>query len=89
MEFPGGQINDPLSEKYILNPFLPAIPSTLPLTLERILELTLRPLRACDSPHVLLSELQRNKDAVRCGKLGMEVPGHRTKQLTQYLIVHL
>ena len=88
MELPGGQINDPLSGKYILNPFLPATPSTLPWTLARI-ELTQRPLRACNSPCVLLLELQRNTVAVRCGKLGVEVPGHRTKQLTQYLIVHL
>ena len=87
MELPGGQINDPLSGKYILNPFLPATPSTLPLTLARI-ELTRRPLRACNSPCVLLLELQRYKDT-RCGKLAVEVPGHCTKQLTQNLILHL
>ena len=37
---------------------------------------------------MLLPELQRYKDTVRCVALGAEVPGHR-QQLTQTLIVHL
>ena len=52
-------------------------------------ELTRRPSRALDSPRVLLPELQRYKDTVRCGSLGAEVPGHRPQQLTQTLIVRL
>ena len=45
-------------------------------------ELTWRPSRALDSPRVLLSELQRYKDTVRCAALGAEVPGCRQKQVT-------
>ena len=44
---------------------------------------------ALKSPHALLPELQRNKDAVRCAALGEEVRGHRQQQQTQTLIVRL
>ena len=44
---------------------------------------------ALDLPCVLLTELQRNKDTVRCGAPGAEVPGRRQQQLTQTLIVRL
>ena len=47
------------------------------------------PSRALDSPRVLLPELQRYKDAIKCGALGAEVPGHRQEQLRQTLIVRL
>ena len=39
------------------------------------------------SPRVLLPELQRYKDTIRCAALGGEVPGDRQQQLTQTLIV--
>ena len=32
-------------------------------------------------------ELLRNKDTIRCAALGMKVPGHRQKQMTQTPIV--
>ena len=44
---------------------------------------------ALDSPRVLLPELQRCKDTVRCAALGAEVPGHHQQQRTQTLIVRL
>ena len=69
--------------------FLPAAPSSPSRTLEGLFELTGRPSRALDLPCVLLPELQRIKDTVRCAALGAEVPGHRQKQLTQTLIVRL
>ena len=43
---------------------------------EELLMLTRLPSRALDPPYVLLLELQRNKDTVRCAVLGAEVPGH-------------
>ena len=59
-------------------------------TLEGLSELTWHPrARALDSPCVLLPELQRCKDTVRCAALGVEVPGHRQQQLRQTLIVRL
>ena len=57
-------------------------------TLAGLFELTLRPSRALNLPRALLLELQRYKDTVRCAALGMDVPGHRQKQLTQTLIVN-
>ena len=39
------------------------------------------------APCVLLSELQRNNDTIRCAALGAEVLGHSQEQLTQALIV--
>ena len=75
--------------KYCSLSFLPATPSPLSRTLEGLFGLPLRPSRALDSPHVLLPDLQRDKETVRCATLGMEVPGHRQKQLTQTLIVRL
>ena len=78
-----------LSGKYFSLPFVPATPSSPSRTLEVLFELTRRPSRALDSPRALLLELQRIKDSVRCIALGAEVPGHRQKQLTQTLIVHL
>ena len=57
--------------------FLPATPLSLSRTLKGLFELTQRPSRALTRPRVLLLELQRNKDTVRCGALGTEVPGHR------------
>ena len=56
---------------------------------EGLFELTRRPSRALDSPRMLVLELQRYKDTVRCAALGAEVPGHRLKQMTQTLIVRL
>ena len=47
------------------------------------------PWRALDSPHALLTELQRNKDIVRCAALCAEVQRHCQKQLMQTLIVRL
>ena len=40
-------------------------------------------------PRMLLPELQRYKDYVRCAALDVEVEGHRQEQLTQTLIVFL
>ena len=40
-------------------------------------------------PHVLLLELQRYKDTVRCVALGAEVPGHHQIRPTQTLFVRL
>ena len=37
-------------------------------------------------PRALLPELQRYKVTVRCAMLGMEVPGHRQKQLMLHLL---
>ena len=53
-------------------PFLPATPSSPPQNLEGLFELTLRPLRALDSPLALLPDLQRCKDIVIFA--GAEVP---------------
>ena len=44
-------------------------------------------LRALDLPCVLLLELQRYRDTVRCAEESVEVQGHRQKRLTQTLIV--
>ena len=41
--------------------------------MEGLFELTQLPSRALDSPRVLIPELQRNKDTVRCAALGAEV----------------
>ena len=46
-------------------------------------ELTRHPSRALNSPPALLSELQRNKDTVRCVALDAEVKGPRQEQLTR------
>ena len=78
----------PCGGKHYCLPFLPATPSSPSWTLEGLFELTRRPSRALDSPRALLPELQRYKDTVRCAALGMDVPGHRQKQLTQTLIVN-
>ena len=67
--------------KHYSLPFLPATPSSPSRTLEGLFELTWRPSWTLDSPRVLLPELQRNKDTVRCAALGMEVPGSRQDQL--------
>ena len=83
---PGGQINDPSSGKRYFLPFLPATPLSPTRTLEGLL--TLHPSRALDLP-LLLPELQRDKDIVRCVTLGAEVPGHCQEQRTQILIVRL
>ena len=69
--------------------FLLATSSSPSRTLEVLFELTRRPSRAIVSPRVLLPELQRSKDTVRCEALGAKVPGHRQKQLTQTLFVCL
>ena len=54
--------------------------------LEGRFELTRRPSRALNSPRVLLSELQRNKDTgvLHCAA---EIPEYRQKQLMLTLIV--
>ena len=70
-------------------PFLPASPLSSSQTLEGLFELTQRPSRALDSPPALLTELQRNKDTVRCVTLGVEVPGQLQEQLSKTLIVCL
>ena len=54
----------------------PATPSSLSQTLDELFEMTWRPSRATDSPHVLLTELRTIKDNVRCTALVAEV--HRT-----------
>ena len=54
-----------------------------------IFELTQHPSRALNLDAYVASELQRNKDTVRCDELGAKVPGHRKEQLTQTLIVRL
>ena len=46
--------------------FCSATSSSWSLTLEGVFELTQRPSRALNSPRVLLPELHRNKDTVRC-----------------------
>ena len=74
-----------LSGKHYSLTFFPETPSSPSLTLEGLLELTQRPSRALISP--LFVELQRIKDSVRCGLLGVKVPGHQQEQLTQTLIV--
>ena len=78
--FFGGQINDPLMGEILLSS---VPPSNLHLgTLEGLFELSRHPARAPDLPRVLLPEL---KDTVICAALGVEVPGHRLKQLTLML----
>ena len=89
IDLPGGKINDPSPGKYYSLLFLLATTSCLPRTLEGLFELTQSPSRAVYSPHALLTKLQRNKDDVRSGKLGAEVPGHGKKLLMQTLIVRL
>ena len=51
IHMPGGQINDPLSGKVFSLPFLPENPSSPSQTLEGLLKVTLRPLRALNSTH--------------------------------------
>ena len=75
--------------KHNFLPFLPATPLSPSRTLEGLFELIRRPSRALDLPRVLLPELQRYKDTIRCGALGADVPGHRQQQPTQTLIVRL
>ena len=73
--------------KTSLRPLVPANLSSLSRTLEELFELSQRHSRALDSPRVVLPELQRNKDTVRCAALGAEVPAHRQEQLEQYFIL--
>ena len=68
----GWQINDPSSGKQDSLLFLPATPSFLSWTLEKLFELTRGPSRALALPRTLRPELQRTKVAA----LGAEVPGH-------------
>ena len=63
----------------ILFNFLPATPSSPSQTLEGLFELAQRPSRALDSPRVLLLELQRVKDTIKCAAVGAEVPGDTKK----------
>ena len=74
IDLPGGQFNDPQSAKYFSLPILPATPSSPSRTLEGLFELTRCPSRALDLPPALLTELQRNKDTVRCGALSTDTP---------------
>ena len=60
-----------------------------PFGLLRLFELPRRPLRALNLPGVLLPELQRFKDTVRCVSLGSKVIGDCQEQLMQNLIVPL
>ena len=69
--------------------FVPATPSSLSRTLEGLLELTQCPSRASDLPYVLLRELQRSKDTVRCVTLCAKAPRHCQEQLIHTLIVRL
>ena len=64
----------PFSGKHYSLLFLPATPSVLSWTLEGLFELTWHPSWALDSPCALLPELQRYKDTVRCGALGVKGP---------------
>ena len=70
-------------------PFLLATPLSPSRTLEGLFELTRHPSRALHLPRALHPELHRYMDTARCAALGMEVSGHRQKQLTQTLIVRL
>ena len=88
----GGQITDPSPGKHYSLRFLPATlssPSLETREFEGLFELTRRPSRALDSPHVLVPELKRSKDTVRCAALGVEVVGRRQQQLTGTSIVRL
>ena len=38
---------------------------------------------------MLLLELQKNKDTVKCATLGKEVPVHRQEQLTETITIRL
>ena len=71
------------------NNILRITPSSPSRTLKGLFELTRRHSQALDSPRALFPELQRYKDTVRCGGLGVEVKRHRQHQLTQTLIVRL
>ena len=62
-------------------PLLPATPSFRSRTLEGLVELTRCLSRALDSPFVLLQEVQRYKDTIRCDRHAA------SKQLIQTLIV--
>ena len=66
--------------------FLSTTPSCPSRTLGGLFEITQPPSRALDLPRVLLLELQRYKDTIRCAALGAEVPGHCQEQPTQNLI---
>ena len=65
IDLPGGQINDPWSQKYFSLSLLPATPLSLFWNLEGLFELTRCPSKALNLPRALLPELQRNKDTVR------------------------
>ena len=69
---PSWQINDPLSGQHYSLQFLPATPLSLSGTLAGLFELKRCPSRALDLPRVLLPELLRNKDTVRCAAVGAE-----------------
>ena len=75
IDLSGGQINDPSSGKEFSLPFLPATSSS--------------PSQTLVAHALLLLELQRYKDIVRCGvaMIVSEIPGHLQKQLTETLIV--
>ena len=66
---------NPCLEEYYSLLFLPATPLSQFHTLEELFELTRRPSRALNLDAYVASELQRYKDTVRCGALGLEVPG--------------
>ena len=89
IDVPGGQINDPLSGKNYSIPVLPAIPSSLSRILEGLFELKQRPSRVLNWPRALLPELRKNKDTIKCGALGAQVPIQLQEQLTKTLIVRL
>ena len=63
IDLPGwaNQINNPSAQKYFSLPFLPATPSFLSRTLERLWELTRCPSQALNSPRTLLPQLQKTR----------------------------
>ena len=69
--------------------FSSVTPTSQSRTLYELFVLTWHPSRALNLPHVLLPELQRNKDTVWSAALCAEVPGLFQKQLLQFLIVRL
>ena len=74
-----------LSGKHHSLPF----PNQLPSLLEGVFEQTWPLSRALNLEAYVASELQRNKEIVRCAELSTEVPGHCQEQLTETLIVRL
>ena len=80
-DLPGGQIIDPLSGKTIFCSSSHQLPFLSLGPLNGLFELTQCPSRPLDLTGALLPELQRYKDTVKCGALGVEVPGHRLKRL--------